>query len=572
MPLTHPGTPDARGPARYLWWLVVRQPWRVLRGAFFGTVWMVGLTLPPYLTSRAVDDGLRAHDARALIWWTAAIVGVGVANALLGMMRHRTMTFIRMDASFRTVRAVVRHATRLGAALPRRLSTGEVIAVGSTDVNRIAMVLTFVGPGVGSVIAYVVVAILLFNVSALLAAIVLLGVPGMVLLVAPLLRRLQRVETEYREQQGTLTALAGDVVSGLRVLSGIGGKDLFTERYRQRSAALRDEGYRVGAVASWIQACAVGAPALFLAAVIWLGARTAAAGDISVGQLIAVYGYVAMLAGPVYFFVETSYDLTRGLVAARRVTTILNITPDVTEPDTATPAPTGPADLHDPATGLTVPAGSLTVIAADDPAEALALADRLARLVDSDVTWGGAPLAGMPLDELRRRVVVADNDAYLFAGSVRDTLVAARDHDAAEVAAAVHTAAADDVIEALPDGLDTAVGNQIRTLSGGQRQRLRLARAVLTGADALILVEPTSAVDSHTESVIAGRLRAARAGRTTVVVSTSPLFLDLADTVAHLHDGRVTTGDHESLLRTDPAYHALVDRRTGDDQPAEAGR
>lgn len=572
MPLAHPGTPDARGPGRYLWWLIIRQPWRVLRGAFFGTVWMVGLTLPPYLTSRAIDDGLRAHDWRALIAWTTAIIAVGVTNALLGMMRHRTMTFIRMDASFRTIRAVVRHASRLGAALPRRLSTGEVIAVGSTDVNRIAMVLTFVGPGVGSIIAYIVVAVLLFNVSVPLAMMVLVGVPGMVLLVSPLLRRLQRVETEYREQQGMLTALAGDVVSGLRVLGGIGGKDLFATRYRQRSGALREEGYRVGAVASWIHACAIGAPALFLAAVIWLGARTAAAGDISVGQLIAVYGYVAMLATPVYFFVETASDLTRGLVAARRVTTILNIAPDITEAEATTPLPDGPADLHDPDTGLTIPASGLTVIAADDPAEALALADRLARLVDSDVSWGGAKLAGMPLDELRRRIVVADNDAYLFSGSVRDSVTPAGDHDASTIAAAVHVAAADDVIEALPDGLDTAVGNQVRTLSGGQRQRLRLARAILTGADVLILVEPTSAVDSHTESVIAGRLREARAGRATVVVTTSPLFLDIADVVAHVHDGTATTGDHETLLREDPAYHALVDRRSGDDQTAEAGR
>ena len=140
------------------------------------------------------------------------------------------------------------------------------------------------------------------------------------------------------------------------------------------------------------------------------------------------------------------------------------------------------------------------------------------------------------------------------------------------IAAAVHTASAEDVIDALPDGLDSPVGNQVRTLSGGQRQRLRLARAVLTDADVLILIEPTSAVDSHTESVIAHRLRTAREGRTTIVVSTSPLFLDLADLVAHVHDGTATTGDHETLLRTDPAYHALVDRRTGDDQPAEAGR
>lgn len=564
IPHPDPGRPDTRSPARYLWWLITRQPVRVLRGSFFGSSWMIGLTVPPFLTAHAIDDGLRAHNVPALLMWTAGIVGIGAVNAYLGIMRHRTMTFIRSDASYRTVQVVTRHATRLGAALPRRLSTGEVVAIGSTDISQIAHVLTFMGPGVGSIIAYLVVSALLINVSGLLAAIVLIGVPATTVMMIPLLRRLQRVETEYREQQGTLTALAGDVVSGLRVLGGIGGKDLFATRYTERSRRLRGEGYRVGAVASWIQALGIGVPGLFLALVAWVAARMAATHDITVGELVAVYGYVAMLGVPVYFFIETGSDLTRGLVAARRVTALLNIGTDIEETTATRPTPDGPADLHDPGTGLTVPAGSLTVIAATEPAEALALADRLARHVDSGVTWGGERLSEMPLAEVRARILVADNDAYLFAGSVRDTLSPPEAPDEDALRRAVHAAAADDVVESLPEGLDTPVGNQIRTLSGGQRQRLRLARALLAEPDVLILVEPTSAVDSHTESVIAHRVREARAGRTTVVVGTSPLFLDLADRVAFLSGGRAVVGDHAALLESAPEYHALVDRGTGE--------
>ena len=569
IPQPHPGHPDARSPIRYLWWLVKRQPVRVLRGSFFGSTWMVGLTVPPYLTAHAIDDGLRAGDTPALLLWTAAIVGIGAVNAYLGIMRHRTMTFIRADASFRTIQVVTRHATRLGAALPRRVSTGEVVAIGSSDINQIAQVLTFVGPGVGSIIAYLVVATLLVKVSVTLAAIVLVGVPAVALTMTPLLRRLQRVESEYRSQQGTLTALAGDVVSGLRVLGGIGGKELFAARYTQRSQRLRAEGYRVGAVGSWIHALAMGAPGVFLAAVTWIAARMAAAHEITVGELVAVYGYVAMLAVPVFFFVETGYDLTRGLVAARRVTNLLSIESDVTEPEATVPVPVGQADLHDPDTGLTVPAGSFTVVAAVEPAAALALADRLARHVDSDAMWGGAPLSGMPLADVRARILLADNDAYLFAGTVRDTLSPPGARDEEALLRAVHTAAADDVVEALPDGLDTHVENQVRTLSGGQRQRLRLARALLAEPDVLILVEPTSAVDSHTESVIAHRVRAARAGRTTIVIGTSPLFLDLADQVAFLSGGKAAVGGHLDLLERDQAYHALVNRGTGEDEPVD---
>ena len=335
-----PGTPDVRGPGRYLWWLVTSQWRRVAAGASLGTAWMVGLTLPPYLLSRAIDDGLQPGHSAALIGWVAALFGVGVLNAFVGTLRHRTMTRIRMDAAFRTVRVVVGQATRLGAALPRQVTTGEVVTIGIGDVWVIGRVLTVTGPGVGSVIAYVVVAALLLAVSPLLAAVVLLGVPLLTVLVGPLLGRLQRVGMVYREREGALAARLVDIVGGLRVLNGLGGKDLYAGRYRHASQTLRTDGYRVGTVTSWIQALGVGLPALFLAAVTWLAARMAAQGAISVGELVAVYGYVAVLVVPVYFFIECGLDLSRGLVAARRVIRFLRLAPGSADEMVTGPATT----------------------------------------------------------------------------------------------------------------------------------------------------------------------------------------------------------------------------------------
>jgi ABC-type multidrug transport system fused ATPase/permease subunit len=158
-------------------------------------------------------------------------------------------------------------------------------------------------------------------------------------------------------------------------------------------------------------------------------------------------------------------------------------------------------------------------------------------------------------------VLVADNEAYLFAGPLRHTVATARDHDDHEIHDAVHTAAAADIVTGLPDGLAAHLEAQGRDLSGGQRQRLRLVRALLADPEVLILVEPTSAVDAHTESVIATRLRAARHGRSTVVIGTSPLLLDRADRVAFLDEGRVAaTGTHADLLATEPGYRALAYR------------
>src|SRR6476469_1137110 len=559
VPYPDPGVPDARGPLRYLWWLVKRQRWRVLLGATLATTWMVLLMLPPYLLARAIDDGLRARDLGTLALWLVVLAGTGAANTAIGIFRHRTMTFIRNAAGYRTVQVVVRHAVGVGAELPRRVTSGEVVSIGAADLDRISRTMTSTGPGVGAVVTYVVVAVLLVAISPLLATVVLVGVPLLVVSVGPLLNRLRRTETTYREHQGTLTSRAGDIVAGLRVLCGIGGKDMFAERYRRGSQRLRAEGYRVGAVASWIEGVGVGMPSLFLAAVTWLAARMTAAGEITVGEMVAVYGYVAVLTTPVHFLIEAAQDISRGIVAARRVTTVLNLTPAVTDRPTV-PAPPGPAELHDPDTGLSVRRGELLAVAAAVPAEATDLVDRLGRYTDSTVTWGGAPVSEMPLAEVRARILVADNDAYLFAGTLREA-VSTRDHDDADVRAAINVAMAEDVVAALPAGVDSFLEAQGRSVSGGQRQRLRLVRALLADPEVLLLVEPTSAVDAHTESVIAARLAEARRGRTTVVVGTSPLLLDRADRVAHLVDGRVVaTGSHADLLATRPGYRALVFR------------
>jgi ABC-type multidrug transport system fused ATPase/permease subunit len=549
---------------RYIWWLVRRQRWRVLRGSLVGTVWMTGLAIRPYLVARAVDDGLRRHDNRALLFWVAAILVAGAALAYLGIMRHRTMTFVREDATARSAAVLLRQVSRLGAVLPRRLAAGDVATVGGYDIGRVSMVLTMTGPGVGAVVAYGVVAVLLWSVSPLLALCVLLGVPAIAVVIGPLLRRLERVETGYRQRQGTLTTRAGDIVAGLRVLAGVGGRGLFGRRYAAGSRDLLAEGYRVGAVKSWVDALTIAIPGLFLAAVVWLAARMAAAGTITVGQVVAVYGYVAVLVVPVWFLLDAGYQMIQGRVAARRIIALLRLRPDpVGRALAGAPAapPTGPADLHDPVTGLRVRAGELLAVAADDPAPGTALADRLGRFTPSGVTWGGVPLAEVALAEVRARILVADAESYLFAGTLRELLSIRPDGGDPEILAALHTASADDVVQTLPGGLDAAVGARARTLSGGQRQRVRLARALLAEPEVLILIDPTSAVDTHTEARIAQRLRAARAGRTTVVLTTSPLLLGRADRVAHLRGDRiVATASHADLLARDPGYRALVSR------------
>jgi ABC-type multidrug transport system fused ATPase/permease subunit len=569
---TIPGDRDLRGPGRFLWWLVASQRWRVLLAAVLGTLWMLGLVLPPYVLSLAIDDGLQPRKFSALVGWVLVLLALGVVNAYVAVMRHRTLTKVRMDGAFRTLNAVVEQSTRLGGVLARKVSAGEVTTIGIGDVWVIGTSLTVVGPGVGAVIAYVVVAGLLLEISPVLALVVLLGAPVVAVLVGPPLGRLRRVGSVYRGRQGELTAALVDIVQGLRVLNGVGGKELLAERYRRSSRELREEGFRVGSVSSWIPSLGAGLPLIFLAVVTWLAARMAAENTISVGDLVAVYGYVAVLVIPIAELIDSGSNLSQAVVSARRVIALLRLGRDAADAtETATgDGPEAPADLHDPESGCGVAAGRLTALASARPADAVAVIDRLGQFVPSEATWGGIRLDSVAPRRFRERVLVADNEADIFAGTLRDVVAGRFDQDDQAIALALSTAAADDIVDGLPGGVASAIESLGRNLSGGQRQRVRLARALLADPEVLLAAEPTSAVDAHTEAVIADRLRAARSGRTTLVTTTSPLLLDRADIVHYLVDGRLAaTGTHSELLEGQPGYRRLVSRGLDEEHDPE---
>lgn len=557
-----PTAKDLAGPFRYLFWLTRSQARRVATGAFLGTVWMVGLAVPPWVLSRAVDEGLVGRNPAALIKWALVLLAVSVLIAFLAIARHRTMTKIRMDASFRSVRATVWHTSRLGASLARRVSAGEIVTVGIADVHTVAMALTVTGPGVGAVIAYVVVAVILFTTSPLLAAVVLAGVPLLVVAVGPFLHRIERTGGEYRVHQGRLTTRLVDVLAGLRVLNGLGGKQFMADRYDEQSQRLVRRGYKVAVPASWVGALSTGLPALFLAAVVWLSARMAATGVITIGEVVAVYGYVAVLVVPVSNFIEGGGDIARARVAGQRIIDLLNLPVARDDERDGGPLPHGSGPLTDQDSGVVVRPGLLTALVAVRTSEAIAVVERLGRVgADADVTWAEVRIDEVARAELRSRLVVADNDAEVFAGTVREIVAGRLEPDDNRIQAALRVAVAEDVVEALPDGLDATLAAGGSDLSGGQRQRIRLARAVYASPDILLAVDPTSAVDANTEAAMIDRIREARRDTTTVITTMSPLVLDRADEVIVLAEGKVSAvGKHSDLLHTDSFYRELVSR------------
>ncbi len=562
LPVADPGVPDHRSPARYLLWVASGQKATLFGGMVFGVIWMTSQAFVPAILGLAIDQGVAGGNSQRLLWWTGVLFVVGCVQAGAGIMRHRYAVVNWLTGAYRTVQVVTRQSARLGATLPKNLATGEVVSVGGSDLAHIGNVLEVSARFAGAIAAFITVAIILLSSSTTLGLVVLLGVPMMLFLLGPML---QRRQFAHRDAVGELNSLGSDIVSGLRVLRGIGGEDAFSRRYRGESQQVRWAGVRVARIQSTLDAAQILLPGVFVVIVVWIGAHFALSGDLSAGSLVAFYGYATFLVMPLRTATEFADKLMRGLVAARRVNRVLVLEPEIADPATPRVLPER-GDLVDAGSGLVATDGLLTAVVTTEAERGAELADRLGRYADGQVSFGGVPLSEATRDAVRERVLVGDTGAQLFTGVLREELDPDGTSTDDALMAAIHTASAEDVLVALPDGLDADVEEKGRSFSGGQRQRLMLVRALLTDPAVLVLVEPTSAVDAHTEARIADRLRAHRSGRTTVVMTSSPLLLDRVDQVAFVVDGRVVaTGTHRDLLLSEPRHRAVVTRETEDE-------
>jgi ABC-type multidrug transport system fused ATPase/permease subunit len=566
LPVPDPGTPDHRSATRYLWWVARLQKKTILAGMAMAVIWMVAQALMPAVIGKAIDSGVIQRDTTALALWAGALLALGVLQATAGIVRHRLAVFNWLSAAYRTVQLTVRHAGAIGATLPKKVSAGEVVSIGTADISHIGNSVDILARGMGAIVGIVTVAVILLTASMPLGLVVVLGVPVLMTIVGILIRPLHRRQQAYRDQQGKLASRAADIVTGLRVLRGIGGESTFARRYRAESQRVRELGVRVAWVDSLLKAAQILLPGIFVALVTWLGARFAVSGRITVGELVAFYGYAVFLLFPLRTLTETAEKITRGHVAARRVVRVLSVRPELADPaiPAATPDP-AVSNLVDPESGVVIRPRRLTAIAAVTTEEAATIADRLGRYVDSEARLDGVRLADLERTGLRKLILLAENDARLFSGSLRDGLAGRKGSTDERINQILRAASAEDILDAQPEGLDGVIAERGREFSGGQQQRLRLARALLADPPVLVLVEPTSAVDAHTEARIAGRLAGVRAGQTTVVCTTSPLVLDRADHVVYVESGRVVAeGTHRDLLDREPRYAATVTR--GEDE------
>lgn len=538
---------------------------------FLGIICSVGWMVAQALIPWAIGHGIDVIDGSGSVaFWVGVVAALGVFQAVVGALRHRFNMTCWYYPTYRTIQLVTSHVARTGPAVPQTMPTGEVVATVSSDAPHIGHLFNVLPRFFGAVASYLVVSIIVMNTSEVLGLMVLIGVPLLVVALFPIINPLQTRQRAQRKALGELTSLGADTVAGLRVLRGIGGEEVFLKRYGGRSRGVQDAGVKLAQTQSLLDGIMILLPGVFLALLTWLGGRLVLDGTIQPGALVAMYGFAFFLVVPVRNAGETTYALSRAIVAGRRVLNVLEIEPEVRAAgpaarqalSTASPPLDGPGRLIDTTTGLEVEPGRLTMLVSDQPATTAAVADRLGRLSPVDgVVIDGINLTDIPLPAVRDRIVVSDPEPRLFTGTLRGALDPFGRHDEADLRDALRTVAAGDVLESLRDDLDGVVDERARSLSGGQRQRVALARVLLRDPEILVLVEPTSAVDAHTEAAIAANLRNARRDKTTVVATESPLLLEYADTVIWLDDDRVVaTGTHHELLATAPGYRRTVTR------------
>lgn len=514
---------------RYLRTMILARPGLLAVSAISGALWMLPVALLPVAIGKGVD-AIGRGDGDAVWLWGLVAAGLGIGQTLAGTVQHFASYAAWIHGAGVTQRVASEHAVKLGASLHETTTTGDVVAITTSDINPIGDSFEVLGRAFGSLIAFVVCAAALLTTSPLLGVVALVGVPLAVLGIGPMLKPLEKRQTKQREEKTEVNSLAADIVSGLRILRGVGGEQQFLDRFRRSSQRVRVAGVQVGRSEAWLAGAEVALPGLVTVVITWLGAQLAINGTIEVGELITFYGVSMFLVIPVTTATEFAGVLSAAHVSARKVCKLLSTERTLSEPEHPLPLPEGALELYDETSGIRVEAGKLTVI--DVGADAESVASRMARFTDSaePVLAGGVPVDRVALAELRRRVVFAHNQDIWFSGVLREQVTPAEPSDV-EITEALYAADAEDIVDALPNGVDEVIGERGREVSGGQRQRLNLARALATGADVLLLDEPTSAVDAHTEARITERVAKLRRGKTTVVFSQSPLWTHVADEV-----------------------------------------
>jgi ATP-binding cassette, subfamily B, bacterial len=549
----------------------------------------VGVAIP-LIVQRVVDGPVVHGDTRGLWLLGGLALAFGIVEAALSFYRRwvQSSTALGMETTLRN--DIYAHLQRLPVGFHDGWQTGQLLSRATTDLGVIRRFFSF------GLIFFVINMVTFATVFALLLHLywplgLLVGISAAPLLVISqrFSRRYNAASRQMQDEQGDLATLIEESAGGLRIVKAFGRREHMGVQFRDRAQRLRDTALRKTRMVAttWPKFDAV--PSVTLAVVLVAGAAVVSADRMTVGDLVAFVSLQLMLIWPIDALGYIIANAQEAMTAADRVYEVLDTEPSIVDRPGAVTLERSAVrgDVRFESVEFAYPGADAPVLRGVNlhvhPGETLAivgatgtgkttLVSLVPRLIDvtgGRITLDGRDIRDITVDSLRSVVGVAFEEATLFSMSVRENLTLGRpDATDEEVAEALAVAQAEFVYD-LPWGLTTRVGEQGLSLSGGQRQRLALARAVIGKPRVLVLDDPLSALDVHTESLVEEALARVLAGTTAILVVHRPSTVALADRVALLVDGAIAAvGTHSHLLATVPAYRDVLSAAS---EPMSAG-
>ncbi|CAM3496374.1 ABC transporter ATP-binding protein [Stackebrandtia soli] len=530
---------------------------------------------------QAVIDGPISNGDTTGLWLLGGIVAIlGIAEGVVVWLRRyiQAKVALGLEADMRS--DLYAHMQRLHAGFHDRWQTGQLLARATSDLGSMRRFLAWgLIFGLMSIVTYVAVVVQLLTLHLWLGLIVAISAIPLFIVARNFARNFIAASRAVQDQQGEVANIAEQAAQGIRVMKAFGRAPHIQANFDEQANILKDLSIRKMTISAKSWALFTVIPNTTLAIVLVGGVVSVANDSMSLGSLVAFVTLQLMLIWPIEALGWIIANGNEAMTAADRVQDVFDTEPSIVDPENPVAVDrstiTGHVRFEDvrfqyeetdtpvlDGVNLDIRPGETLAIAGTTGSGKTTLVSLIPRLYDvtsGRVTVDGIDIADMRLTDVRTVVTMAFEDPTLFSMSVRENLTLGRaeatDDDIDE---ALRVAQAEFVHD-LPFGLDTRVGEQGLSLSGGQRQRLALARAVIVRPAVLVLDDPLSALDVHTEELVERALASVLSGTTAIIVVHRPSTVALADRVALLENGTITAiGTHRELLETTPAYAEVL--------------
>jgi ABC-type multidrug transport system fused ATPase/permease subunit len=534
--------------------------------------------LIPYLVGRTIDE---IGDHGTDLWPLAIAVAVaGVLRLGFSVSRRLVAGRVSLGVEYDLRNRMYEHLQSLELAFFDGQQTGQLMSRATVDLQSVRF---FLGYGLifllQSAITILIAAVVMFAVDPGLALVALAPTPWVIWIAYRYGQRNRPATQEVQQRIAELTAEAEENIGGVRVVKAFAQEQRQLRRFSKAVARVFDQSMVSTRLRAFYSPFIGFLPQLGLAALLLVGGRQAINGTLTVGEFTAFYGYVLMLTGPMRWLGMALGMAQRAVASGARVFELLDRTPRLVAAPDARPLPPGGGRVelrgvtfgYDPEEpvlrdiDLDVEAGRTVALVGPTGSGKTTLVMLIPRLYDVDegaVLVDGVDVRDLDPATLRREVAVVSDDAFLFSAPLWENIAYARpDASDDEVRRAAERAGLAEVIDELPEGLETLVGERGHTLSGGQRQRVAIARALLAEPRILILDDATSSVDATNESRIKSALAEVMRGRTTFVIAHRLSTIALADEVVVLEEGEIAArGTHDELLESSPLYREIAEK------------